>query len=248
MALLSSAAHRHQEIHSNARTNLISLTLGFCALVMSSVPPLSRQRPYGNDDIAAALMPRSMMPPPPSRLLADGGRPARDATKAAIILPSSGPDGPELKATDMARRAVGVPESTTVWRAPLCRCCARSSCSTIARTTPWAIYSADPLRLHLMSRPNERLGGTDHLTLCPHTMGSDDGKGDSGGLEGGENGNPLLLQSLEKEVLSLRKARDEQEETTASLLAELQRRCDKVIELEVRLPVRRRSLPVRWQV
>ncbi|CAM9979949.1 unnamed protein product [Ectocarpus sp. 8 AP-2014] len=71
--------------------------------------------------------------------------------------------------------------------------------------------------------------------LFPHTMASDDGRGDEGGPEGAENGNHLLLQSLEKEVLSLRKSRDEQEETTASLLAELQRRCDKVIELEVNL-------------
>ncbi|CBJ29792.1 hypothetical protein Esi_0161_0061 [Ectocarpus siliculosus] len=66
-------------------------------------------------------------------------------------------------------------------------------------------------------------------------MASDDGRGDAGGAEGAENGNHLLLQSLETEVLSLRKSRDEQEETTASLLAELQRRCDKVIELEVNL-------------
>lgn len=106
-----SSTQLHQQTRSNTRTNLMSLTLGFCALVMSSVPPLSRQRPYGNDDIAAALMPRSLMPrslmpPPPSRLLADGGRPARDATKAAIILASGAADGPELKATDMARRAV----------------------------------------------------------------------------------------------------------------------------------------------
>lgn len=79
-------------------------------------------------------------------------------------------------------------------------------------------------------------------------MGSDGGRGDAGGAEGGENGNHLLLQSLEKEVLSLRKSRDEQEETTASLLAELQRRCDKVIELEVRLPIRWRSLPVRYEL
>ncbi|CAM9511208.1 unnamed protein product [Ectocarpus sp. 12 AP-2014] len=66
-------------------------------------------------------------------------------------------------------------------------------------------------------------------------MASDDGRGDAGAPEGAENGNHSLLQSLEKEVLLLRKSRDEQEETTASLLAELQRRCDKVIELEVNL-------------
>ncbi|CAM9691398.1 unnamed protein product [Ectocarpus sp. 4 AP-2014] len=66
-------------------------------------------------------------------------------------------------------------------------------------------------------------------------MASDDGRGDAGGPEGAENGDHSLLQSLENEVFSLRKSRDEQEETTASLLAELQRRCDKVIELEVNL-------------
>ncbi|CAM9125927.1 unnamed protein product [Ectocarpus sp. 13 AM-2016] len=66
-------------------------------------------------------------------------------------------------------------------------------------------------------------------------MASNDGRGDAGAPEGAENGTYSLLQSLEKEVLLLRKSRDEQEETTASLLAELQRRCDKVIELEVNL-------------
>lgn len=79
-------------------------------------------------------------------------------------------------------------------------------------------------------------------------MTSDGGRGDAGGPEGAENGNHVLLQSLEKEVLSLRKSRDEHEETTASLLAELQRRCDKVIELEVRLPMRWSSLPVMYEL
>lgn len=42
------------------------------------------------------------------------------------------------------------------------------------------------------------------------------------------------LRALRKEVLSLRECEREQTDTTSSLINELQRRCDQVIELEVR--------------
>lgn len=46
-----------------------------------------------------------------------------------------------------------------------------------------------------------------------------------------DDGNELDV--LRKEVVSLREIEKEQTETTASLLTELQRRCDNIIELEV---------------
>lgn len=55
-------------------------------------------------------------------------------------------------------------------------------------------------------------------------MGSDEAMMGSDEVRG-ENSSSLL-QSLEKEVLALR-------QSESSLIAELQRRCDKMIELEV---------------
>lgn len=50
------------------------------------------------------------------------------------------------------------------------------------------------------------------------------------------------LEVLRREVQSLREIEKEQAETTASLLSELQRRCDNIIELEVRKPFSRNGL------
>lgn len=62
-------------------------------------------------------------------------------------------------------------------------------------------------------------------------MGSEDALPSTTNMDGdGEDRlNSLLLQSLEMEVSSLR-------QSEASLIAELQRRCDKAIELEVGQP------------
>lgn len=56
------------------------------------------------------------------------------------------------------------------------------------------------------------------------------------------------LKELRREVLALRETEKEQAETTASLLTELQRRCDNIIELEVRKPFSRTGLRRRrWK-
>lgn len=53
------------------------------------------------------------------------------------------------------------------------------------------------------------------------------------GKVGGEAGGDDEFQALRKEVLSLRKSRKQQSETESSLIQELQRRCNRIIELEV---------------
>lgn len=49
----------------------------------------------------------------------------------------------------------------------------------------------------------------------------------------GKGGDDDEFQALRKEVLSLRKSRKQQSETESSLIQELQRRCNRIIELEV---------------
>ena len=95
----------------------------------------------------------------------------------------------------------------------------------------FAKHLAAPLRRH-------------ELAPCLAMMGSDEAMMGSDEVRG-EN-NSSLLQSLEKEVLALR-----QSET--SLIAELQRRCDKMIELEVSKPagcnrVTWEGFVVRWRL
>lgn len=51
----------------------------------------------------------------------------------------------------------------------------------------------------------------------------------------GKAGDDDEFQALRKEVLSLRKSRKQQSETESSLIQELQRRCNRIIELEVSL-------------
>lgn len=67
----------------------------------------------------------------------------------------------------------------------------------------------------------------------------------------GKAGDDDEFQALRMEVLSLRKARKQQSETESSLIQELQRRCNRIIELEVklktRLAVRRSALRFPWR-
>lgn len=57
----------------------------------------------------------------------------------------------------------------------------------------------------------------------------------------GREGNGEDFQALRKEVLSLRESQRQQSEIESSLIKELQRRCDRVIELEVGPNARRRA-------
>ncbi|CAM9643276.1 unnamed protein product [Hapterophycus canaliculatus] len=68
-------------------------------------------------------------------------------------------------------------------------------------------------------------------------MGSDDAGVRDAEAPEGANGDPSSspLQLLEKEVPSSKNHREHRTDTESSLLAELQRRCDKIIELEVLL-------------
>lgn len=59
---------------------------------------------------------------------------------------------------------------------------------------------------------------------------------DSEGVKGDDEGQVVdndEFQALRKEVLSLREAQKQQSQSESSLILELQRRCDRVIELEV---------------
>lgn len=71
------------------------------------------------------------------------------------------------------------------------------------------------------------------------------------GQADGKAGDDDEFQALRKEVLSLRKARKQQSDTESSLIQELQRRCNRIIELEVklktRLAARRSALRFPWR-